>query len=96
VVGGGAGRERPQLLDAGRLLLLLDGRNEMPLEQQITAAKVSGVTAVVIDQSRVERAVAELGTGHVGLVGVSGQPREVLMGAGSSFDSVAEAVAAVK
>ena len=72
--------------------------------------RASGATAILIDMNRVqrltpagltpfERAIEELGSDHVGLVGVAGQPHQVLSGSGISyrlFDSIEEAAAAVK
>ena len=88
----------------------ITGLNALSLDQEIAAVKAAGATAVVIDLSRVERltraglapferAIEELGSDHVGLVGVAGQPRELLSDSGKSyrlFDSVGEATAAVK
>ena len=88
----------------------ITGLNSFSLTQEIEAATASGATAVMIDMTRVERmtpaglapfqrAVDQLGNDHVGLVGVSGQPRDVLLGSGKSyrlFDTVEEATAAVK
>jgi len=88
----------------------ITGLNAFSLGQEIDAAMRSGATALVFDLTRVqrltpaglapfERAVSELGTEHVGLVGVARQPRELLSGSGNAyrlFDSVEEATAAVK
>jgi anti-anti-sigma regulatory factor len=88
----------------------ITGLNAFSLAQEIEAAKASGATAIVIDLKRVQRltpagltpfehAIEELGSDHVGLVGVARQPHQVLSGSGISyrlFDSVEEAAAAVK